>query len=598
MAVDRDAALSSPADAGATTAGGGPTPLAILGHLPATLEWAVLFDLAQVLDFASTSVARGAFFLAADEPLDRYSHVVLTSAGSRLVVASSGALVIPGGAWAPLSAGPSLADAYAPHLAAVETDGALCVGLGTMPPFEPVMLSVRVEGDAAIGTALLASAPTAENFELLPACGVTFLGSVVHGQFHLARFRNRLSTHLLSGLLAGFSRTGNCNLFFLRHTEIDEPLKEGLVRAGWARRAAARGASLATLSQLVLAARRDTLAMTCRSPGGQAATPYGDLVPLGFVARALAGSQSPPNTAALELVRRHLVARSESGLWAFHSGRLVTATDSALVLLGIPDREATAALERFADGAGAYLPQLAAADDRPGHMRETPATRHWRQADLGTTLLIRALRREAGLDERTPLALLEAAFDQRSALYFANPYLVDWFFALAIKDDPQAAALRARLLAEVTASANPDFSFGRYDVALSTALAILTLAALGARGRLLHCAQVRLLDLVDELGAWPISTPFYSTVAVEAAATSSGGLIPCGDEWHALSLYEDTYRMIGTAVATLALGEESNPALGDLPHESGPHNRYLAVSATDYIRRFALPPYLPARATA
>ena len=564
----------------------------ILERLPAGLEWAAIFDLDSVLAIAPAAVVRRMFHLPEGQELAPYSHIALTADASVLAPRHGAALCRPDGGVPELAAPgePSLRERYARLLDALAWDDALCLGLGQAAPFPPVVMAVEHSENSAVATAVFAAPPTMEHFELLDACGVRFLGCEREKDHVRARFHNALDVHFFSGVLAAFTRTGNCNRFFLRHADIDAPLAAGLIRAGRARVAAARIRAYAILSDLAGEARRAPLAMTCLSPGGSPA-PYGDLVPLGFVARALAASPERPHQAAAELVRRHLRARRSDGLWAFHSGGLPTATDSSLVLLGVGDHDAVERLERFGDGSGGYLPQRAAAVKQPGHMQITDRNRHWCQPDLATTCLVRSLRHDAGLAERTPLRLLERAFDRRSGLFFANPHLVDWVFALAIRDDPGAACLRERLCAEVRASARPDCSFGLYDIALSTALAILTLAALGARGRLLHCAQVRLAGLVDDTGQWPAATPFYSTLAAFPDAVGQPGLLRPG---HALSLYEDTYRMIVTALVALALGESCDPALRDLVAErhgeAAP--RYRCANPADYVSRFALPPYL------
>src|SRR6185437_1801638 len=140
-------------------------------------------------------------------------------------------------------------------------------------------------------------------------------------------------------------------------------------------------------------------------------------------------------------------------------------------------------------------------------------------------------------------------------LYFANPYLTDWAFAEAIRFDASADELKARLLDELLASSNEDFSFGQYDVPLSTSLAILTMGALGSRGRTMRMAQLRLLEMIESSGTWPESTPFYSTCLLKAPVPPSSQLIEVNGSSYELSLYRDKHRMIGTALAAEALAE-------------------------------------------
>jgi len=224
-------------------------------------------------------------------------------------------------------------------------------------------------------------------------------------------------------------------------------------------------------------------------------------------------------------------------------------------------------------------------------MVRTEAVSHWCQTDFGTTCLVRALRAQSGLAEQTPLRYLEENFERRAGLYFANPYLADWALAEAIRCDESASELKARLLAELFASLNEDFSFGQYDVALSTSLAILTMAALGFRGRTMRLAQLRLLEMIEPSGAWPESTPFYSTY-ISNAFDRPPQFLKINSSIHELSLYRDSYRMIGTALAAEALAEACSPNVCDIARRKSAHPRYRCVSHEQYIAEFALPRYV------
>jgi hypothetical protein len=181
-------------------------------------------------------------------------------------------------------------------------------------------------------------------------------------------------------------------------------------------------------------------------------------------------------------------------------------------------------------------------------------------------------------------------------LFFANPYLVDWVLALAIAEDREATDLRDRLTREILDSANQDGSFGRFDQPLSTALAIIALATLGHRSRIIQVAQLRLLEALEPQGQGPATTPFYATEQLPPDSTSGmihgRGMLSASGAWHALSLYEDTHRMVLDAFAVLALQTSCDPRERAAAPQQSPHPRYLAASAARYIEAFALPPYL------
>lgn len=579
-------------------------PQDVLARLPADLPWMVMFRTLAVTRLVAPATVKQMFFLPEETDLEQVAFVVLTAHGRCLAPADGAALIPVGGtpAWPPLAAADTLWGRYRTPLERLALADADCVGLGRHPDQPPAFLQVRIRDGVGEATALFTRPPSLEHYDLLPAVGVDFRDGRQEGEHYVARFNNRVPTHVKAGRLAGFTRTAHCNDFFLNHGRVDERLAEGLARAFADRLDAGRAAAREAVIRLAGEVARASLAMVCRPPPPEPEFAYGDLVPLGLLARALdAVIAATPRPAPLVAVRdrrvrdglrRRLEDARQDGLWAFHTGRLVTATDSALVLLGVGDPVAVAALEAFADGAGGYLPQRAAAEPGAREMRSAPENRHWRQADLGTTCLVRGLRAETGLAAVTPLEYLEARFPERGGLFFANPYLMDWALAFALRGEPAADPTRRRLRDEVLESANPDGSFGAYDPFLSTALAILTLDACGYRGRALRLAQLRLLNLM-EATPWPATTPFFSTF-LEDGPGEGDQRFRCGATAHALSLYRDQHRVILAAVTALALQvdcrvDDAEPLPG---RGEGAHPRYRCPSPQEYVARFALPPYL------
>src|SRR5262249_15069958 len=152
-----------------------------------------------------------------------------------------------------------------------------------------------------------------------------------------------------------------------------------------------------------------------------------------------------------------------------------------------------------------------------------------------------------------------------------------------------ARELKERLATEILASMNDDYSFGRFDSALSSALAILTLATLGLGGQQLRITQLRLLELMQRDGTFPAATPFYSTLAIHPGRTPTdfeakalSGQLPTqillvNGEPHALSLYHDVYKLISTSMAVLALAVDPSAAENELPSPdlTACHPRYL-----------------------
>jgi hypothetical protein len=358
------------------------------------------------------------------------------------------------------------------------------------------------------------------------------------------------------------------------------------------------------LIELAGRAGRSPLALECIPPPPAKPTPYGDVVPLGLVLRALALDRSDASSTAAAGLRLLLGRRRRGLLWPYHSGGLATATDSGLVLLGWSDRSAIEELEAFADGDIGYVPQLCASDRIAGHMPVSPFNRHWCQTDYGTTCLVLALRREAGLVPSAGLNRLIGGFEKRSGLYFANPYLIDWLLAVALGPERATEPLRAQLAAEILASARDDGSFGTFDPSLSTAFALLALDALGVGGRQVEAARTFLARTIEDDGRWPAATPFYSSVILPAghfdAATWMGlafgerraQIAMIGPEIHAITLYRDDVRLITTAAAVLALHRPARPARSKPLPAADMHRRYQAAGPVEYAVESGLPPYV------
>ncbi|WGV27151.1 hypothetical protein [Halotia branconii] len=604
----------------------------ILHTLPAPLEWMVLFNLSPIRHLANEDTIKAMYHLPMEIDLTAYSHVVLASSGRFLASADQSRLVeaVSGKGWSRESIRHSLFDRFAKQLALFPVDEADCLGLGEqLDIYPPVLLHIKIQEGIGHAQAIFEREPTKEHYELLQAVGVKFLGGEAKEGYYLAQFQNRLPVHIHAGILSHFSRTAHCNLFFLQHGNIDPPLENGLLKAAEGRITWARNLSIKTLTKLALKTSDRSLAMICQSPPPNPSFPYGDLVPLGFLLNALNTATNFSETLdnsiaqstidARQVLSQFLLNQRQDHLWAFHSNRLVTATDSALILQGFNDPNAVEALERFADGLGGYYPQLWSIDEQPKKMVLDQSCRHWCQSDYATTCMVKALRQEAKLETKTPADYLTVGMANRSGLYFANPYLVDWVLARAICHDQSesAALLRQQLLSEVLASLNADYSFGKYDVALSTALGILIMAALGFRGRTMRAAQIRLLEFIDTQGRWPITIPFYSSLRLDPEIPTKdllelsmiNAFVPktsihqqrqvrnIQNQYHGISLYWDVHRCISTSLAFLALSEPCSPTQQDLPDKlQDVHPRYLCDRHCEYIAKFALPPYLATQA--
>jgi hypothetical protein len=527
-----------------------------LGALPSDgLGWCVGFNLGPLRRIAEPTLLAAMFHLDAP-PAEEFVAIILADERRLLVDATGDAHDLDGTRLRAQTAAASLAESFAEPLMLAGWHEADVIGLGlTADGGQVVMSGVIHDHDRLDAQAILPARPEPEpRMHLLAGAGVTWLGGEPAGTRWRLRFRNRLTRHLEAGRCARFARTALCNDWFLRGCRMQPDQEQGLLRAAHDRIAALREAAIAQAAALAVDARRDPpRCMTCLPPAPGAPHPYGDLVPLGLLRAGLAAwrGRHVRAQAAAELLARHLRARRQGALWSFETGGLPTATDSALILLGLPDAEGVAALDGFKDPTdpAALLPQRCGAAG-PGVMAPDDDNFHWCLSDYATTALARALRLRHGLPPVTPLDWLETGLATRHGLFLANPFLVDLCVARAMPE-VEASGLRQRLANEILAARNPDGSFGRFDTILSTASAVAALGALGVAPGAVHRGQLALADLWLDQQGWGEATPFCSTLRDDVA--DGRGVR------HQVTLYADSFRAVTLGLVLMALAEAGDP---------------------------------------
>ncbi len=234
---------------------------------------------------------------------------------------------------------------------------------------------------------------------------------------------------------------------------------------------------------------RISLPLVCQPPSPAKPFAYGDLVPLGFLLRALKVGDSPP--------------RPFDALWktcCATGGRDYCGPTTLTPSSPASTRRSSCKVSKTPPGWRRWRSSPTAGTvTYPSSARRD---RHWCQPDYGTPCLVSALRAQSGLVRKTPVEHLEHSYEGRGGLFFANPYMVDWTLAQVLQGSASATDLRRRLATDVLASINEDGSFGRYDVPMSTALAILTLTALSAGEEAVQ--RARLTDFMMEDGRWHV----------------------------------------------------------------------------------------------
>ena len=564
----------------------------VVGALPGTLSTAVLFRLEALRPLVDDRLLCRMFSLPGTTSLEGVSHVVLTPVGP--VLADGVGLRLPSGALLPdVATSESLLRRFREELALLPAGEPDCLGVGQQAGSLPVGLHVSIRSLECDGVAVVGAAPDPGPLQLLRAVGVTYEGARPVGDRFLVRFSNRLDQHLMAAALSGFVRTDHCNLFFVGQAHVDPALRRGLRCAAGQRITFGQGAVQAAVVRLGAVATTRPVPMTSVAPAPAPPAAYGDLVPLGFVGLALAGTPTG------EQVRRHLAARAQQGLWSFQTGGLPTATDTSLVALGCEDPRTPDRLQEFEVSGGGFVPQHVSERPEPGRMLQTPAVAHWCAEDFATSCLAWARTGRSRPPREGTWRWLGERFESRGGLFFANPFLVDWALSLVLAHDPGPAGrgddqerrrLQVRLRDELLAAQHADGSFGAYEPALSTSLAVLALANLHERGRPVLLAQLSLLDHVGHDGCLPACTPFFSTLRVDGS--SRVGLPPqhfdTGSGRHSVTWYRDDARMVGSALGALALAVPADDAPSSLTSPALAHPRY-GCGPLDYVAGWALP---------
>jgi hypothetical protein len=565
----------------------------ILRNLPESITWLVLFEIKGFRAIASDDVMKDMYFLNKSVELDKFDYVILTSQGRYLSSASS-SVFTHGETLEPYSfqGENNLFNAYADLLHNYEVNDAQSFAVAIDPDFGKVLLYIQLKDGLAHSEGLFTFRPTQFLYELLQSVGVRYVGGVQHEGHFRAKYINRLSVHISSGTINDYSRTDNCNVFFFRHGQIDEFLKSGLFTAADKRIEITRRMVSNDLKEVATKCLNEKLAMSWLPPTGDETFPFGDLVPKGYVNRALKETGEQDIQPALE---RDIISKKLRGLWTFETDDLETSIDSALVLQSLTDAGAARQLDQFFDGEKGLYPQLWAVDPKPGEMIYDPRKRHWCQADAATTALVVALQKRHGLavDARME-QYVRTSFDTRSDLYLANPYMVDWIYAQALMRMDGTEQLREQLKQELLQSLNADFSFGQFDKVLSSAFGAMALLALGYRGNVVMALQLFIINNYhrEKNGK---NVPYYSSLINDDGHTE-GRTVKVNGYTLDLSLHEDTYNMIYISMVALALNERIG--INDLTEETllyieaVAHPRYGAASVKEYVEQVALVPYM------
>lgn len=570
----------------------------ILKNLPAKIEWMVMFRISAVQRFANNSTIVDMYFLNKTIEIENFDFVVLTSEG-RFVYSEKNDLFIDGETLKDVRFDSNgLFDIYKSEFENFDIDIADSLATGYYPDYGKVVLYITFNKNVANAQSVFNRAPDTLYYEFLQAVGVKFIsGEILNNGKFLARYENTLSKHIASGILANFSRTDNCNLFFFLHGNINDELARGIINAGLKRLEFEQQNIRIKLESLANQCIQKKLQMQVVQPFTEDTFDMGDVVPKGILYGAL--SAILPNEQVTLNLYHSLYQDKLRGLWTFEKNDLETSVDSALVLQFLFDKEAALLLQKFKDPkSGAFLPQTDAEMPKVGDMRYVPEKDHWCQADITTTALIANIyhKHQISIDTQLEQFIL-ANFNNRSDLYFANPYFVDWLYAKSLTVLNNTNSFKAKLKDEILASINTDFSLGNFDKVFSTACGILALKELGADDNELLALQLFVLNNYQSPNEQqPI--PFYSSLILqEKEGPFTGRVVAVKNKHLSIYLYKDQYSLIYNSIISLSLHIDTKKAssyskgIKEYVNALCP-SRYACENHLEYIAQFSLPPYL------
>ena len=593
----------------------------LLNAMNARAGIAVSFHLPTVRSVATDDQVRGMYFLPEETNLDAIEAIAMAPGGAAMLL-KDGSIRLPPRCPVTQPEQQSLLETHAAELDMLGNLGFLCIGIGRIPGLPPVALALDFDDGFARGAAVFSSAPKGDGLELLAAIGARILETepLEDGRV-LVHLETRLETHLDAARLSGYRRTGNCNQFFLTHGSATGNIEHGLIEASRVRIAAGRERLAEAVIERASKAIDEGLSLQMRAPGQSSTVPYGDLVPLGFLAAALrriGESDGPHSNAArtvLANVIEHIEQHRASGFWGYSRGCIPTSTDTSLVALSgvMPDFEA---LDQLRGPTGGFTPQRCSETGEDFTMQRSAATAHWEEEDVPTTALLESLRIDNGLASKVDAKWFLARFPRWGGLYFNSPMFGLWGMSRISsrlgpwepleadthdepgrKESPEAAlerqhrselhTLRSIIIRMLAAQRTADGGFGRFDPMLNNSLAVLACEELGVLDRAATIAQLQILDAWEHPRS--TETPFHSTLALPRPGTFEAMMqqqqLPASallhEYVHQVSTYEDPHRLITTALACLALHIDADPARTD---------RFLHVDHLPVSRPWAISP--------
>ncbi|MHA1356474.1 MAG: hypothetical protein ACTSQI_22165, partial [Candidatus Helarchaeota archaeon] len=422
-------------------------------------------------------------------------------------------------------------------------------------------LSVKIEDGIGYGIAVLEEPISTDKYELLEVVGVNYVKMKHFFNHYYVYYTNSISVHINSGILNNFTSTQNCVNFFLYGGILNELLEISLRRKIRLYASGAASNGIAFLSQNIDSRNLTVSPILTINTSSNLTSWKGNVAPYGLVLKTLKDYNE--NYTKLE---NYLLQSQQNDLWPYHQGFIPTSIDSSLVFEGIFNATSINLTKIFMKNSGGFLGQLNDTNS-PYSMNSSLPVQFWCQEDYGTTAACYYFLNLIDQANQTTLTYLKDHFADRSSLWIANPYFIDYLTARALYNQSNTEQLCTNLTKSILSQKNPDGTWGSFDVAISTAFAILALETLNYTGYEVDYARYKLTLMQNLDGSWNSSTLFYWAFYLGQNSTSSVNLYINGNYFEYF-LCEDSDPIITTSLVLLSLENNSRLYGASLNYEA------------------------------
>ncbi|MHA1144016.1 MAG: hypothetical protein ACTSRW_04705 [Candidatus Helarchaeota archaeon] len=394
--------------------------------------------------------------------------------------------------------------------------------------------------------------PNLQNYQILETVGVYYKGSAISNGWYYVYYDNNVYIHAVdSGTLTEYTRRPFCGGFFEQAGGISGALEESLrnVTRMRAELAAIKGIDFLSNNISQRNFSTDYLLLVHKIALGSTELMC-NVAPYGSILKVLDyfNKTDIKYNESTHSLREWLLSTEVDLLYPMDTDSMCTAFDSATVFEGLAKNDSVNQTQVFRQADGGYIAQLNDSSYPNYSMDVYPWNEHWMLEDYGTTAMVYYFLDSFGYQNDTTVQYLIDNFENRSSMFIANPYYIDYLTARVLINQNGTNALMNSLLNDLLQKRNSDGTWGQYDVTLSTAFALLALKAMNYEGIEIDIGKLKLLQQQNVDGSWDASTLWYSTYV-----GTGNDLLYIGNKTYQLTLWEDYQGLVTTSFIIDAL---------------------------------------------